>query len=127
MGKLYKSYGPIIGNLKGQACGWFCVKVDDEISNYYNSFLKKGKGGYNPCLNGAHITFIAGDREKRIVSESDMKDYLGMLIPFSYDNVVKTNSQAFWLECTAPLLNNIRSEIGLEKREQFHITLGNLK
>ena len=118
-------YGSISGNGRGQKPGWFSVRLDDDVSLYYRSFSYRK---WNLPMNGCHITFIAGEKECRMISLEDMKGYTRD-IEIIFDPVVMTNGESFWIDCQAPQLDKIRDDLGLGNsfRGKYHITLGNFK
>lgn len=125
---MFVSYGPIAKPSPSQKEGWYYVKADDNIGAYYNWFAKRGlQQGWNPCMNGCHVTFIAGEKDDRIVSLAEIDKYIGREVSFSYVNQVFSNGQAFWVSALCPELDLIRMELGLKPRMLYHITLGNIK
>lgn len=110
--------------------GWWCLQVEQDISDYYNHLFRNGNvNGWRLPKNGPHITFIAGEKEARIVSQDDMKPYLDKQIPFCWNPVVMTDGRSFWLNCESSYLDSVRLWLGLEvpKKFGYHITLGNFK
>lgn len=124
---IYEGYGIILPSSVDQKQGWYYVKVDDSISSYYKWFYSKAFKQWYPCMNGCHITFIAGEKDDRIIQLEEMKDYIEKEIHFIYDNTIYTNGRAFWINCTSKDLDEIRNKLGLRKRDNYHITLGNIK
>ena len=118
-------YGTISGNGRGQSPGWFSVRLDDDVSLYYRSFSYRK---WNLPMNGCHVTFIAGERESRIITQSELMDSTED-IEIIFDPVVMTNGESFWIDCQAPQLDVIRDDLGIGEsfRGKYHITLGNLK
>lgn len=113
-----------------QRKGWYSISVEEEISKYYSWFYKQGNlKDWNPSMNGCHITYIAGNREKRIITSNDMKPFIGQKIQYSWRPVVMTNGETFWMDCWSKDLDTIRELLNLEvpKKFGYHITLGNLK
>jgi len=121
-----KSHAKIQGGKNGQQPGWYSLCLDEDFSLYYRS--QQGVK-WNLPLNGCHITFIAGDREKRVVTSEEMEPYMDETIDFEFDPIVMTNSESFWIECSSARLDSIRKELGLGNsfRGSYHITLGNTK
>ena len=125
---MFVSYGPIAKPSPSQKEGWYYVKADDQIGDYYNWFAKRGlQKGWQPCLNGCHVTFIAGEKDDRIISAAEVQPYLGEEIQFYYTNKIWTNTQAFWLPVLSSQLDEIRVALGLKPRFLYHVTLGNIK
>jgi hypothetical protein len=123
---LFHSYGKI-SFVDGQKPGWFFLRADDEISSYYKWFYSKGLKSWNSPMNGCHVTFLAGEKDDRVVSAEEMKSFIGQDIVFFYTNQVWTNSRAFWLPVLSPDLDQIRVEIGLQPKFLYHMTLGTWK
>lgn len=109
---------------------WYYLAIDQDFTEYYNSFIKKGSissGIYSP-RNGPHITFIAGEKEELEIKTLIADSFLGNTIPFLYDNTVYTDGRSFWMDIQCPELDSIRIACGLEKRKfPYHLTLGNIK
>lgn len=124
--KLLKANAKIQGSKSGQKPGWFSLRLDNDFSYYYRWFTWTK---WNLPLNGCHITFIAGDRESRIVTLDEMKPYLEKEIWFEYDPIVYTNGESFWIDCQSEQLDQIRKNLNLGNRfrDKYHITLGNFK
>lgn len=80
-------------------------------------------------MNGCHITFIAGNRECRIVSQDEILPYMGKSMWFEFDPIVYTNGETYWIDCQSEQLNQIRRDLqlGPKFRGKYHITLGNFK
>lgn len=127
---MHRTSGPIRNSGPGQNPGWFYVAIDPQLADYYRWLfrpLKLSCPAFYPCLNGPHVTFIAGDREPRLVSTQEMSGFLETEVRVDYDNVMYTNGRAFWLNCRCPALDNIRRQLDLPPRNGYHITLGNVK
>lgn len=126
---MFPCYGKIVSSGASQKPGWYYLSIDPDIGLYYGKLWSKGNKPWNLPLNGPHITFISGEKDKRIVSIDEMKDYLGLLIEFAYNPIIKTNGRAFWIDVNIPSLNDIRMKLGLGVyyRSSFHLTLGNIK
>lgn len=107
--------------------GWYSLSLDEEISNYYKWFYSRAFRSWNPPMNGCHLTFIAGEKDDRIIDSSEILPYLNKDFVFYYANQIWTNGRAFWLPAYSPELDLIRVELGLQPRFLYHITLGNLK
>lgn len=124
---MFSSFGAIMKPSADEKVGWYLVKADDSIGSYYKWFYSKGFGSWNSCMNGCHVTFIAGEKDDRIITLAEMDKYIGREVSFYYTNQVWTNGRAFWLTALAPELDDIRVELGLKPRFLYHITLGNCK
>lgn len=122
---MLRSSGKISVGLN-QREGWYHLKCDNNIGAYYKKLYSLGGKTWFDCLNGCHITFIAGDRENRIISIKEMERWIGEEIEFFYDSTIYTNGRAFWLNIECEWLNRIRESYFLPRRE-FHLTLGNIK
>ncbi len=125
--KVYSSGGIIRIPDLSQKPGWYYVSVDDQISEYYHWFYSRGLKKWSKSLNGCHMTFIAGERENRIVTQEEILPFLYDQIDFEYENIIYTNGRAFWLNARSPQLNKIREQLNLPPRNNLHITLGNIK
>lgn len=115
---------------KNMKPGWWCLNVSDDISNYYNWMFRNGNiNGWRLPKNGCHITFIAGDKERRIINIDDMTPYLGREIVYKWNPQIMTDGRSFWIDCECPELETIRKDLGLVVPRPFtyHITLGNFK
>jgi len=124
---MIRSVGKIMGNGVNQKPGWFYLKADDDLSLYYAWFCQM-TGSWDLPMNGCHITFIAGEREDRIISSKELDAFMNDDIEFFYENKVMTDGRSFWIDCKSPQLDKIREDLGLpEKWRGLHITLGNLK
>jgi len=124
---IYTGYGHIASSSEDQKEGWYYVKVDDTIGEYYKWLYSRAFKTWYPCMNGCHITFIAGEKDDRIVRREEMNNYFNLNVSFLYSNVIYTNGRAFWIDAKSDDLDRIRETIGLRKREKYHITLGNIK
>ena len=125
---MFSSYGPIAKPSDDQKDGWYYVKADDSIGDYYKWFASRGLlQPWQPCMNGCHITFVAGEKDERIVSVAEIQPYVGKDIQFYYTNQIWTNTQAFWLPVLSPQLDEVRVALGLKPRFLYHVTLGNCK
>lgn len=124
---IYTGYGHIVSSSEDQKEGWYYVKVDDTIGEYYKWLYSRSFKVWYPCMNGCHITFISGEKDDRIVRREEMNSYLNLNVSFRYSNVIYTNGRAFWIDSKSDDLDKIREKIGLREREKYHITLGNIK
>ncbi len=124
---MFSSSGIILKPSVDEKEGWYLLKADDSIGSYYKWFYSRAFRSWQPCMNGCHVTFIAGEKDERIVRLAEMDKYVGREIRFYYTNQVWTNTAAFWLPVLAPELDEIRIELGLSPRFLYHITLGNRK
>jgi hypothetical protein len=123
---MYTSSG-IITNKQDQKTGWFFLQCDEAIGEYYKWLYSRAGFSWNSCLNGVHITFIAGEKDSRLITNQDMKDYLGLSIGFEYSGIIYTNSRAFWTPVKCDALQEIRLSLGLSVHDRLHLTLGNVK
>jgi len=124
---MFYSFGQIQIPKADEKPGWYSLCADKEIANYYKWFYSKAFKTWNPPMNGCHVTFIAGEKDDRIITLDEIKPFLGKDIVFHYENEIWTNGRAFWLPVVAPELDFIREQLGLKPRMQFHVTLGNIK
>lgn len=130
--KLFKSqavvkYGPGIRAI---------AEIDQNISDYYRSLIPKyfyAKSQAYP----AHITIVRTNKENPTNMEYWGK-YEGEKINFEYDPIIQRDNKYFWLNAYSEEIGDIREELGLprfrddtwyggEKRNEYHITIGNVK
>ena len=123
---MYSSYGTISVRTN-QKEGWFFLKCDDSIGEYYRWLYSRAGFSWNSGLNGVHITFIAGEKDSKLITNQDMKDYLGLLVGFQYSGLIYTNGRAFWTPVKCDTLQEIRFSLGLPLHDRLHLTLGNIK
>lgn len=124
----YKTTGIIRSSGEDQKQGWFYLVMDDSIASYYRWLYSRGFKKWDSCLNGCHLTFIAGEKESKVISLSEMNKFLGEEVEVYYDSTIFTNTRAFWLEARSDRLDEIRKELGMaEKYRGYHITLGTNK
>ncbi len=123
---MYYSYAQI-RKAKGEKPGWFHLECDPDIAKYYEYFYRLGGKRWFPPLNGCHLTVIAGEKDDRIIYDSELSYWYDKWIPFSYWPPIRTNGRAFWLEADSPCANKLRGSLGLKMRPHFHVTLGNIK
>jgi hypothetical protein len=124
---MYISYGRINKPQLSQKPGWFYLEADPQIGEYYKWLYSRAFKVWYPSMNGCHITFIAGEKDDRIVSFDELMSYYSKDIEFKYSNQVYTNTQAFWVAVESEELNEIRKSLGLRPRLTMHLTLGNIK
>lgn len=124
------TYGQIMLPKPDQKPGWFLVQFGDDIADYYRWFMRyrfSARPAFNLPLNGAHTTFIAGEKDDRLVDVKELSPYLEKWVAIEYTHLVMTNGRAFWLPAVSEELNGIRQTLGLRIRDNYHITLGNNK
>lgn len=124
---MFLSWGRIAAPVTGQKTGWYFLGLDTDFSAYYKWLYSRAFRGWSLPMNGCHITFIAGEKDDRIISHSEIVPYLDQDIKFWYSNQVYTNGRAFWLPVFSFDLDCIRQDLGLTPRISYHITLGNTK
>jgi hypothetical protein len=74
------------------------------------------------------MTFIAGEKENRIISLDEIGQYMGEEVEFYYEPRVMTEGRSFWIDARCPRLDKIRAELLLpSKWRGYHVTLGNIK
>lgn len=128
---MYRTIGIIKQSNTTQKQGWYYLSLDDEISDYYKWFYSRAFKNWNRCLNGCHVTFISGEKEKYKFNWDWIACYMLNLlekeIEVCYtDNTIYTNGRAFWINCESVQLNKIRNDLNLNQKS-LHITLGNIK
>jgi hypothetical protein len=123
---MYQSSAEIVPSKEDQKPGWYYLKLDDDFSRYYNFLCNKQLLRWQMPMNGCHCTVIAGEKEGRIVSQSEALSFLGKDMFFQYDGLVYTDGRTFWMNIESEDLRLVRETLGLKPRT-LHITLGNLK
>ena len=124
---MFYSSGIIQRPKNDQKEGWYSLSLDQQISDLYKWYYSRGLKTWNAPLNECHMTFIAGEKDDRIVSHDEMERFFDNEIVFYYTNVVYTNGKAFWLPAICTQLDQIRLELCLKPRILYHVTLGNIK
>ena len=127
---MYTSTGIVSASGDNQKKGWFFLECDAQLGDYYNWLYDHSgskKHRWNKGINGVHITFIAGEKDERIIGRNEMKHFMGKELEFSYDNKVWTNTRGFWMPVVCHELDIIRYSLGLVPRFLYHVTLGNVK
>lgn len=121
---MFHSYGVISPPSPEQKPGWYLLAADPELSRYYQclSGIPWLSG-----INGTHMTFIAGEKDLRLVEPAEMAPYIGQTVEFFYTPLVYTNGRAFWFPALSPDLDRIRANLALPARILYHVTLGNTK
>jgi hypothetical protein len=112
---MFSSSGKIKSASSDQKPGWYYVEVDQQISDYYSWFFNRAFKKWFKPLNGCHITFIAGEKDHRIVSLQEMIPFLDKEVEFQYTGEIWTNGRAFWLPAFSQELNDIRDFFKLKK------------
>lgn len=124
---MYFGWGPIAWSKPPQKSGWFYIQVEEDLANYYKKL--HNIQCYSP-RNGPHITFIAGEKDVKIIDPTNpiLEPWLYCPIPFAYDGTVCSDGRSWWIPCTSQPLNVLREKLGLGvKKFGYHITLGNIK
>lgn len=111
------------------------AEIDEEIINYYKSFIPKYYE-IRPQKYNAHISVIR--KEKLNMDNWGKRE--GQEIKFYYTNIIYCNKFYYWLNCFSKELENIREEMGLSLivpkelpqppggwKWIFHTTIGNKK
>jgi hypothetical protein len=126
MGEL-SAIGRISMSSGTQKPGWFYLSIDDDFSRYYAWFCRN-RGSWDLPMNGCHMTFIAGEKEERLIGLDEIARYLDEDVEFFYEPQVMTEGRSFWIDARCPRLDQIRKELALPcKWRGYHVTLGNLK
>jgi len=125
---MLRACGNIDINRTGQKPGWYGVDVCDDFAAYYNWFQSKRGMPWQLPMNGCHITFLAGEKDNRVVGLDEMQPYDNEVVWFAFEPKVDTDGRSFWIDVQCPRLDEIRKELGLPKKPWgYHVTLGNLK
>jgi hypothetical protein len=112
------------------------AEIDQEISNYYKNLIPKYYYAKSQAYP-AHITIVRLNKENPTKMENWGK-YEGKTILFSYDPIIQKDENYFWLNAYSEDIGNIREDLGLPrfrddswmggiKRNEYHITIGNIK
>ena len=103
------------------------VSCPKEIVTYYRKLVPKSVT-LNPTKYDPHITVI---RHEIIPDKTQWKKYEGQEVEFQYSSEIDFNEIYWWLPATCTFAENLREELGLPRvppwRNNFHITIGNLK
>lgn len=119
---------------------WWCiVKLDKEITRYYRWWLSYEKHIHlQPPSWDAHISIVRGERPKPELIEL-WKKHQGKRVEFYYDhgNIRVDRSQRrderaanavggeyYFIDVQCPVLDEIRTELGLRTGYNFHFTVG---
>lgn len=106
------------------------VFEDCEIDKYYAWFIKRRFGlTLNRPLRDPHVSFINDRKSDMNYTEYERirSVYHNTRVEVEYDpNLIRTNGDHWWLRCSCLLAEEIRNDIGLNKRPffDFHITIG---
>lgn len=138
---MYKSIGRIIydpyrANMKNRTQWWCVVDVDKEITAYYRWWLAKEKHIWlkEPSWN-AHISVVRGE-VPRSEFQHLWKKYHNQPVEFQYQHVgnfkigrsgllqADNDGTYYWVDIVCPMLDNIRSELGLRRGWKMHLTFG---
>jgi hypothetical protein len=129
-------YDPYRGEMKRRTNGWCVVEVDREITRYFRWWMKYEKHIHlQPPAWDAHISIVRGEKIDPKFQHV-WKKYHGKKVDFFYEHV-NTYRMArsglsgsaddgvyYWVDVECPLMDTIRSELGLRKGWKFHITFG---
>lgn len=109
------------------------LKVDEELGNFYRSLIPKYLN-VKKQMHSFHITII---RNETPLNFNFWEKYQNRYINFEYDPYIYNGIVYYWLNIFSPILENIRTELGLSTSSEysrspdglcnFHITLGNIK
>lgn len=103
------------------------VDVDQGIADFYR-WLTMIYIPINRQRYDAHISVVRREVPSKIEAWGK---YEGYPIDFKYSPIVSNDETYYWLNVECPRLAEIRVELGLSPhttwRNQFHITLGNIK
>jgi hypothetical protein len=112
------------------------ARIDQGISDFYRSLIPKAYG-VQPQAWPAHITIVRKGKETPTKMDAWGK-HEGRTIEFTYDTTIQTDGTYFWLNAWSEEVGDIREELGLPRyrddsafggvsRQEYHITLGNVK
>lgn len=126
------NYDPHRGTMRGNTKNWCVIDCDREITRYNRWWLNKEK---HLILNqpawDAHISVVRGERLSRD-AQLLWKKYHGKRVDFMYEHGdIQTSPDPdapgtfFWVRVHCPLVDRIRSELGLRTSwKTHHMTIG---
>lgn len=127
-------YDPYRASMKKRTRWWCIVDVDKTITAYYRWWLAKERHIwlYQPSWN-AHVSVVRGETIS-VKAQHLWKKYHNQQIEFTYDHVgnfktgespvAKSDGLYYWVDVHCPMLDNIRTELGLRKGWRMHLTFG---
>jgi hypothetical protein len=131
---MYQSTGKIVFNpiprdgSKPNKSWWAIVECPHDIIEYYRYWVTKNqKFKLNFPSFGAHISIIR-DEEPPDDFKYLWKKRDGMLVNFTYSPDFETNGEYYWLNVHCPVLNEIRTELGLPSEPEYgyHLSIGKI-
>lgn len=76
-------------------------------------------------LWGPHISVVKGDEPNNKILWNELE---GMEVGFYYSNIIRMdNDKHAWLDVFSPELGQLRCQLGLSDRKNYHITIGRVK
>lgn len=108
---------------------WVVLECPKDIVDYYHYWVERKTGVrlHKPKF-GSHVSVIRGTEEFNRENHHYRKYHEGY-VEFLYTNDLETNGDYWWLPVQCQTLENLRSELGLEKELPFgfHLTIGREK
>jgi hypothetical protein len=99
------------------------AEVDPELVRYYRSLVPKIIT-LNWQMYDAHISVVRNETAKNLDFWGKRE---GCEFIFEYNGEIRYGEVYYWIDAFCEDFNDIREELGLERRKCFHVTLGNLK
>ena len=130
-------YDPKRGDMKRKITNWAVIEVQGDIDAYYRWFLKKEYGiePHQPSW-GPHISVIRGETipEKcKHLWAAHNNEIINMQVrPFiRFNNDTKPidnhpNCSFWFLDIISPRIQEIRDELGLYSKWNYHLTIGRM-
>lgn len=124
-------YDPFRANMKNNTSNWCIIDCDKEITRYYRSWLKSEKHIilHQPSWD-AHISVVSGQRIPDQFKHL-WKKHHGKSVKFQYQHgnieSIDDKKQAgrfYWIRVNCSFATDLRGELGLQKYQTFHLTIG---
>ena len=103
------------------------VKVANDIGALYRWLLEKQYGiKLDPPAFGCHVTILDGRRPVKADKESILKSIDKKNITLEYSPYIYRHWEFFAVKVKSNALNEIRTSLGHQPTDTFHITIGRL-
>ncbi len=125
-------YDPFRPNMKRRTQNWCVIETDNEITRYYRWWVKKELWlDLSPPSWGAHISCVRGEFIQP-QHEHLWKKYDRLEISFQYGHEVRYSGDTTgdrpdffrFVDVYCPMIDIIRSELGLKTWFKYHLTIG---
>lgn len=112
---------------------WVILDCPHDVINYYKFWVEKFIGKkISTSYHGSHVTVIAGKYDKGYSKHPLWGKYEGQVVEFLYESKIYTDhdwftrGEYFWLRVDAPILAQLRTELGLKPQpfHPYHLTIG---